>query len=71
MDDLFSNLVLTTLQVADLTGRTPDTVRRWVRLGKVPVERRGHSTGIPAELVAAMLAARPVRKGRRGGDGVH
>jgi len=33
--------MLTVSQAADRVGRTPDTIRRWIREGRLPAQRLG------------------------------
>jgi excisionase family DNA binding protein len=44
-------LMLTVAQAADRIGRSPETVRRWIRSGKLPAKRVGTRHAIePREL---------------------
>jgi len=43
--------VLTVAEAAERVGRTPGTVRRWIRSGRLPaVTERGHLAIAPADL---------------------
>jgi excisionase family DNA binding protein len=45
--------MLTVSEAAQRVGRTPGTVRRWIREGRLPAQaERGHSVIDPADLAA-------------------
>jgi excisionase family DNA binding protein len=50
-------------EAAELTGRTRETVRRWVRLGRLPAQRRGRTLVVSRadvmRIAGPLEAARP------------
>lgn len=46
--------MLTVTETADRVGRTPDTVRRWIREGRLPAQRLGTKQVIEDQDVRAI-----------------
>lgn len=46
--------MLTVAETADRVGRTPDTVRRWIREGRLPAQRLGTKRVIEDQDVRAI-----------------
>ena len=47
--------MLTVSEAAERTGRSPETVRRWIRQGRLPAERVGSRHAIRAEDLAQIV----------------
>jgi excisionase family DNA binding protein len=59
--------LLTVQQVADLTGLRPATVYLWITMRRLPVVRLGRAVRVPADALAALIAANTIPAQPEGG----